>query len=484
MKTVMAFMAEPVTNLNMLYIAAVKARHGDVKFLTKAVGTYAVSVAFNAALKALVSAGRDDDEEKSYLEKYLAAFVSSVVEEPFGMIPYLKDVISIVKGFDSKRMDTQVIANFVNAVRVVLDEDKSFYEKLKSVVGAAGSLIGFPAKNIWRDVEMIYNGITNIVNGNTAETTTMGIEYAIREALGIEASKEMQYYDAVMSGDTAHADRIYASFRDEETGEYDQQKADNAVVRALKKYDPRVLEAAQAQIDGDSETRIRLTKEIIADGFEQNHVVKAVNSMINKLTDEDEEYDQREQSLYTKDDYFDAAYRGDESEANTYKEALIRVDMENTGKTRAEAEKSFNSSFRSSVKDAVIAGDITVDEAAEMLEDFGGLDEDTARMNAQYYDFIGDNPDLDYIWNAETVADYYEYAKPSGIRAPVYDDYLVRKSESEGTDNNNDGKTDNGSKKAQILDVIDSLPISSRQKDVLYRMNGWAESKLYEAPWH
>jgi hypothetical protein len=136
------------------------------------------------------------------------------------------------------------------------------------------------------------------------------------------------------------------------------------------------------------------------------------------------------------------------------------------------------------VKDAVIAGEITVDEAAEILEDFGGLDEDTAKMNAQYYDFIGDYPDLEYNWKAETVAAYYELAKPSGIRVSVYDDYLVRKSECEGTDIDRDGKTDSGSKKTQILEVIDSLPISSRQKDVLYRMNGWAESKLYEAPWH
>ena len=538
MKTVMAFMAEPVTNLNMLYNAAVKARHGDVGFLAKALSAYAISVALNSALKALVTAGRDDDDDESFAEKYLAAFISGVVEEPFGMIPYLKDAISLIKGYDSKRMDTQVIANFVDSIKTIFNGDKSDYEKLKAVASAVGMVIGLPVKNIWRDIEMIYNGVTDIVNGVKEPTTKKGITYTLLKEFDSKRFKLLdipntaeQYVEAYFLGDEEHMEKTYNNlmekYADEDMeqheiedkvrsaikeaitngykeGQYtqdqvmefyvdiivpsygdDKKRADADMVKALKDYDPRVLEAAQAQIDGDSETRIRLTKEIIADGFDQNLVVKAVNSMINKLSEEpEEEYELKEQSLYSEEDYFDAASRGNESEANTYKEELIRVDMENNGKTRVEAEKSFNSNFRSMVKDAVVAGDITVDKAAEMLEDFGGLDEETAQMNARYYDFIGDYPDLEYNWKVETFADYYEFAKPSGIRAPVYDDYLVRKSECEGTDNNNDGKADNGSKKAQILDVIDSLPISSRQKDVLYRMNGWAESKLYEAPWH
>lgn len=157
--------------------------------------------------------------------------------------------------------------------------------------------------------------------------------------------------------------------------------------------------------------------------------------------------------------------------------------MENNGKTREEAEKSFNNSFRSSVEDAVLAGELTADKATKMLTTFGGLDEDTASEKAQYYLFKRENPSVKYNWQSSTVADYNEVAKPNGINVAVFDDYLVRKSECTGTDTNGDGKTDSGSKKAQVLIVIDSLPISSSQKDTLYRMNGWAESKLYEAPW-
>lgn len=46
------------------------------------------------------------------------------------------------------------------------------------------------------------------------------------------------------------------------------------------------------------------------------------------------------------------------------------------------------------------------------------------------------------------------------------------------------GKEVYNSAKNKGLQYIDSLPITSAQKDALYRAKGWAESKLQEAPWH
>lgn len=232
MKTVMAFMAEPVTNLNMLYNAAVKARHGNVGFLAKALSAYAISVALNSALKALVTAGRDDDDDESFAEKYLAAFISGVVEEPFGMIPYLKDAISLIKGYDSKRMDTQVIANFVDSIKTIFNGDKSDYEKLKAVASAVGTAIGVPVKNIWRDTEMIYNGVMDIVKGTTEATTDKGIEYAVKGALGIETpNTARQYVDAYFEGDQGHLEKTYGNLSEKYEG--DEDKINTQIKTAL-----------------------------------------------------------------------------------------------------------------------------------------------------------------------------------------------------------------------------------------------------------
>ena len=53
----------------------------------------------------------------------------------------------------------------------------------------------------------------------------------------------------------------------------------------------------------------------------------------------------------------------------------------------------------------------------------------------------------------------------------------------EAADLDGDGKTDSGSVKSEVLLIIDSLPISNEQKDALYRMNGWSERTINEAPW-
>ena len=60
-------------------------------------------------------------------------------------------------------------------------------------------------------------------------------------------------------------------------------------------------------------------------------------------------------------------------------------------------------------------------------------------------------------------------AEGSGISIDVYMRYRNAKKGVEG--------------KANIMRVIDSMPLSSEQKDALYFGEGWASSKLYEAPW-
>jgi hypothetical protein len=71
-----------------------------------------------------------------------------------------------------------------------------------------------------------------------------------------------------------------------------------------------------------------------------------------------------------------------------------------------------------------------------------------------------------------------------GINIDVYYDYSKQRAKCKGSDNDGDGKTDSGSVKAEVLYVIDSLPITSAQKDALYYLNGWSASTIYEAPWH
>ena len=72
----------------------------------------------------------------------------------------------------------------------------------------------------------------------------------------------------------------------------------------------------------------------------------------------------------------------------------------------------------------------------------------------------------------------------SGISVETYADYVVRRKDCTGTDEDGDGKTDSGSVKAEVLKLIDRLPISNYQKDALYYLNGWSSKTIDDAGWH
>jgi hypothetical protein len=60
----------------------------------------------------------------------------------------------------------------------------------------------------------------------------------------------------------------------------------------------------------------------------------------------------------------------------------------------------------------------------------------------------------------------------------------VKSAECTGIDADGDGKADSGTKKAEVMKVINSLPITIAQKDALYFLNGWSKKTLFkEAPW-
>lgn len=210
-KVATAFMSEPLTAYNMLYKAAVESKKGNHKFAVRTLSAYVISVVFNSLLKSIITAMRDDDEEKSFWEKYIADFISNASDDVFGMIPYVKDVISILQGYESSRMDTQLFSNIADSVTLMFDSNKSPWEKVKAILGAVGMATGLPFKNVIRDAEMIVNGAKRVLDGNYKKTTATGIKYAIVEEYDVDKIKlyktptlTQQTLDAYVKGDTSH----------------------------------------------------------------------------------------------------------------------------------------------------------------------------------------------------------------------------------------------------------------------------------------
>ena len=468
MKMATAFMAEPTTSLNMITDAIIQGKRGDKSYARKAIGSVVASMIINSILVSFVYAGRDDDEDKTYLEKYVGTLTGELIDSfnPLQLIPFVKDIVSIMQGYDVERSDMAVVTDLYKAWKNLSSDKRSVYRKVEDFGGAVAAIFGLPVKNIMRDVRGIYNTAMSFFNGE--ETTGRGVGEAVRAAVtGNERSNSDQLYSAMVNGDTKQAERIKSRFKDERSVVY-------AIRDGLVANDKRITKAAEARVAGNQTEYMRLAREIVKEGhFSQDDVVRAINYVTDKLRKGETETSSAVSSpdTFKMEDYFNEVVSRDQAEANVVKREII-AGLVADGKTEAEAEKSFNNSFKNSaVKPAFEGGDISESEAIAMLRDYGGFDEDAAKADVQYWAFKQDYPDIyvDDSW----FDSYYEYAADVNIPIDVYMNYRNTVKSITG-----DGK------KARRMAVINSLPLTYAQKDALYYSEGWTASTIYEAPWH
>lgn len=481
MKMATAFMGEPTTSINMLQDALIQGKRGNKRYARKAIGGVVSSMILNSILVSIVYAGRDDDEDKTYIEKYIGTLTEELLDSfnPLTLIPFVKDIVSIVQGYDVERSDMAVITDLINAWNNLDNDNRSAYRKVEDFAGAIASIFGLPVKNIMRDARGMYNTVNSFINGE--KTTEAGVKDSILEAVtGNEKSNGQQLYEAILSGDSAQIERVKSRFKD--------QKAINSAIRtALRENDSRIKQAAKARYNGDIAEYMRIAKKIIAEGnFSQDDIVSAINSEINALkkdegTSDSSTSSNKVTSIYKMSDYYSALVGRDQATAYAVKEDLIKTDVAN-GKDREEAESNFNSNFASHLRELYEKGEINAYNAENMLVNYGGKSYEDASSKVRYWEFKKRYPDYDL--SEEAVTKYYNEVEPYGIDVGVYYDYSKQRAKCKGVDSDGDGKTDSGSVKSEVMQVINSLPITYAQKDVLYYLNGWSASTIGEAPWH
>ena len=563
-----AFMAEPTTTINMVENA-----FRSKKNVGRVLASVVTSIILNNILASVIYAIRDDDEDETFLEKYAQAFTSGMVDDlnPVTYYPFLKDVWSIFQGYDVERSDMSVIADVSDALKKVvqilgkdtseMDEDelaehhKEIWSAALSLADGAFSAVGVPFKNTRREVESWINAYRISKSGIPYNGTSLlkTIAASAVDALPVvsyvwKTEKSDKLYDAISSGNTAYEERLRSEYEDE-------KQIANAIRKGLRENDSRIYEAALAQINGRPEERVKLQRQVIADGFKQDDVVSATNSIISKLSPSTSTSEPKKKGLYDTEDFALFVSGGNTDLANEAKQDIIATHQLN-GKTVDEAEKSFRSSAKTDLKEMFLAGTVTVaaaehalktycdmddtdakttvnewnyfkntgvdysdkkekyisgelsagdlvkalasvegktvkeaastvvsytrdayeegyftrSQAASVMMSYGGLTSAEADSKLRYIDVKKQLPDtyVDDAW----VEEYYKEVQSSGISINVFVDYRnqVKSITGEG-------------KKERRMAVINSMPISNAQKDALYYAEGWAASRLYEAPW-
>lgn len=549
MKMLTSFMAEPTTTINMMGSAVQDIRGKNFKTAGKKISSVAAALILNSLLASLVYAARDDDEEKTYLEKYLSSLASELVDgvNPITYYPGFKDVWSIVQGYDVERNDMSLVSDMYNATQKATDSWKKFLETdpddeeakkenlgkfgIASLDAAAGLLNmgGIPLKNILREMRGIKNTYETVSTPRASDSYTKGkaiwdgIQENIPAIFRGSNGKTERLYHAIVTGSQAEQERLKTTYSTE-------QKYENAIVTALADQDSRIRQAAKEKAAGNAKAAERILTEIEAEGnFSRKQIQSAFEKQLKKVPGGSKE-SVKEQYLNGEIDRTAAikqlngvlGMRRKSAEEqvtqwNSVRDTGIEYDeirdsylnnilteskaaqmlVRYGGKSEGAAKKTVREwgckkdldVNYSEVKEAFIDGEITEQQLKNALVRYGGKDAEEAEEAVNAYRWQKQHQDSDL--SSEQVLAYTKKLdelgksiEETGIQPNVFADYRSRRTECVGVDADGDGKTDSGSKKKEILALIDSLPISDSQKDALYYDNGYAASGLKKAPWH
>ena len=402
-KMATAFMAEPTTSLNMLFNATVQAKRGKFskKKASRIVASLVIASVINALLQSIVTAARNDDDDKTYAEKYIAELIPNFIDNanPVNQIAFLKDAISVFQGYDVTRADMSVFSDLYNSIHNLNSDNLTYTQKIESLAGSIGAFFGLPIKNVIRDINSVENVIKGAKNGNSFNLSMAkeATQSEIKEALltddvlavfGLdlfpEKDKQQMIYEAIKDGNNEMYKRIADNV----------SNPDNYIKKGLIENDERVATAGLAYLDGDIGTAINTAKELESDGFDYELAYKAIKAysseiqkaagykadsddkkykqslemLISSGTDKetvekaidtvetDEEQDSKDSKLYNKTDLINALNSGDKSVLKTVIDSNIATDISN-GKTKTEAERSIKSSLKSAFKEEYLAAD-------------------------------------------------------------------------------------------------------------------------------
>lgn len=497
MSMVTAFMAEPTTTANMVDDAIRKFKGGDKRMAGKMLSSVAVATVLNAALAAVVYAARDDDDTKTYWEKYMASLAGETIDSfnPLTYVPVVADINNLLLGYSIERTDMKLASDFVTDLKKLVqlygkfdpewdeEEQKEWEKKIQRAwfdnALMAGTIFGLPLKNVARDVEAVINTYKNPSKKApmSADTVAKAMKESLKKSIPIyswkaDESNSDQLYKAIIQGKDVLAKRLKAQYGDE-------KKYESALLKGLRENDPRIKEAAQYALDLNTPKRVALIREIVAEGhYTQDQVIKAINQKalsMKEKTQSDKE--SPPEKLYDYSEYVNAAANGLGYAGDVRKE-MIRYqadrNQEADGKlTRQEAEsdalKTFKSNVKGDAKDGYAAGELTEAQVRKVLTAADiAKDEELDDLILQWDTELELGREID--WGDTKYLEYAEEIRPAGISVDVYDEWLRQvKYHLKGEDEDGDGEIDRYTAVKQKAAYINSLPLTAEQKEALWQ---------------
>lgn len=278
-KMTTTFMAEPMKTYNSIRTDLVLAMRGDSGAKKKAARTI-LACTLNSAVVAVISSLatmlRDDEDEISlgfdgFMEKLLSEVKGNMIGDAIGMIPYLRDVKSLIDGFSIERLDMQAIGDIVEGSQKIykwITDTKSgknpsvtMTKLVTDVLGAAGYVFGVPFKTMFRDTSSAVRNLFQATGNSVAEYeyTKLFYNIAADTKQDTEFSGTKKFYDILYKCIEKGDYHSYNTIRQDmiASGSFSAEQLQNAVNRRQKElYD----EAYTAYMERDKEKLNEIVK--------------------------------------------------------------------------------------------------------------------------------------------------------------------------------------------------------------------------------
>lgn len=398
-----------------------------------------LSFAANAVAQSLSDAWRDDDRDKGYLEKLGEKWQENFWNNfnPIGYVPYLRDVQSIVQGYEVTRMDTEVLADLVSAASQLARARDGEGKKTEAYAGLEVGLQILRAGGL---------GLANVKRDLLGLVNT-----ALTELGDYETAYEL---DKLMWSQDNDVGRFVADLYRAMEGDWEDYEA-----------------IYQDMVDSG------VDPERIANGMEDRMKeelgVKSVASLPVRYSPpgEDEAFDSFMREAADSEDGWTAALPEGSAEAARTADAL-GVSLEDYLELTGEGMEL------EAIQDTL--------QALDALEP----EDDMERVSKlQQYTAIADLPMAEAdkesalaLVMSDSAYEKYQGARSAGVST---EDYVWFLSATDGleADKDENGKSISGSRKAKVLRVIDRMDLNRSQKDALFLAAGYSESTLGDAPW-
>ncbi len=326
LKMTTSFMSEPIKTYNMAY-DAVRGWLRDRK--SKEARNKLIRTSFTLILNGImvaiaagfVDALRDDDDEDKFMEKWKNAVIGDYSEaetgkdklfafwasnlndnlNPMNTMPLLKDIYSLISGYDVARTDFSGISDIINCLRrwmEYMEGDKKYTlnAMLRYTAGQFSKAFGIPLKSLDRDIFAVKDSIINHFLGIETVQNTLGLsdselrelQYGNRKIqLNIGSEKNLKTYTKMMleaefNGDTALATKIYNEMI---AGGIDNDTMENQIEnreREKIKKEKLAEEAIDAYNRKDYDTYTAKMDELSEKGYLQKNIEKTLSSMFKE----------------------------------------------------------------------------------------------------------------------------------------------------------------------------------------------------------